>query len=336
MVKFAVTCPLLATHNSFFVVRSLVIKSLLPHYFLTDSIDQADFQVHVGTPEESQIDLYLHGKKPLIFFTFVESDSVKKFWVEALNTATMVWVSSEFTKEILLKSGVTSPIHIIPLGIDFDTTPAMQPANGNGHPFTIMWQGVRQSSVVDGRITDGDRKRGYLVEEAFRQCNIPNSRLILKSLPGEKGAVDDRSSNIWRIEKSLSRAEINKLDQLTDLFIWPTRGEGFGLIPLEKLSNGVSVKVTPWSAPLEYLNDFPNSALSDYSLEKVLYNDIETQMANVPLSSVIDSIHWAHENLALLRSRREMLAKTAREKWDFRLTTVPAIHNTLHQFLNNH
>ena len=77
------------------------------------------------------------------------------------------------------------------------------------------------------------------MERAFRRANLPNSRLILKYLPIEGSSYDFRAGPVWYICKSMSAAQIHALDEVTDVFIWPTMGEGFGMTPLEKLARSV-------------------------------------------------------------------------------------------------
>src|SRR5262249_50225046 len=55
-----------------------------------------------------------------IGYTMLEVDGFPKSWVEAAETMDEVWVPSEFNREGFRRSGLTRPVHVIPLGTDTD------------------------------------------------------------------------------------------------------------------------------------------------------------------------------------------------------------------------
>ena len=74
--------------------------------------------------------------------------------------------------------------------------------------------------------------------------------------------------------------------------------------------------VTGWSGPLDYLYEFPDSQIDDFSLVDVNYNHVMTNMAHVDISVLVERIRWAHGNLHHLRARRATLAELARTTTD--------------------
>jgi hypothetical protein len=315
-----------AEFNSFTIVRNLVARCLESRYRVTDVLGDCALQIHIGAPDETQRHLFDHRLTPLLFFAFVETPTIPNRWVTTLNAMDAVAVPSLFCRDVLERSGVTRPIHHVPLGIDLNGLPPLGP-DRRGSRFTIMWQGGHQCDhYPNGEPYDGDRKCGYLVEQAWRQAAIPNSRLILKSIPRTFPGSDQRSGDVIRVERVLTPAEISLLDREADLFVWPTRGEGFGLPPLEKLGQGLPVLVTGWSGPLDYLYEFPDSQIEDFSLIDVNYNHVMTKVAHVDISVLVERIRWAHANLHRLRARRDTLAEQARTKWDYRRSmTAPLL-----------
>jgi len=317
----AVTSPFAHPLNSFAIVRDRVAKALAGHYRVTDTADDCDLQIHVGAPDPTQRDLYAHGRNPVAFFSFVEALAIPPGWVDTLNDADAVIVPSRFCLDVLRASGVHRPLWRVPLGLDLDDEPELGP-DMRATTFTIMWQGGRlHGHGFTGEI-DGDRKCGPLVERAFHEAAIPGARLILKAGPNGGPERDERSGEVWRIERAMSPAEIAELDQEVDLFVWPTRGEGFGLVPLEKLSRGIPVRVTGWSGPLEYLRDFEESQIEDFTMVDTIYHGVVTKMADVPVGALAELLRSAHANRHVLRRRREQIAATARSRWDFRAVMV--------------
>ena len=315
-----------AEFHSFTIVRNLVARCLESRYRVTDVPGDCDLQIHVGVPDVTQRHLFDHRLAPVLFFAFVETPTIPNHWVTMLNAMDAVAVPSLFCRDVLERSGVTRPIHHVPLGIDLDGLPPLGP-DRRGSQFTVMWQGGHQCDrYPNGEPCDGDRKCGYLVEQAWRQAAIPDSRLILKSIPRTYPGSDQRSGNVLRVERVLTPSEITLLDREADLFVWPTRGEGFGLPPLEKLAQGLPVLVTGWSGPLDYLYEFPDSQIDDFSLVDIDYNHVMTKMANVDIRVLVERLRWAHANLHTLRARRSALAEVARSRWDFRYSmTAPLL-----------
>ncbi|MEO8198394.1 MAG: glycosyltransferase, partial [Thermoanaerobaculia bacterium] len=58
--------------------------------------------------------------KVRVGFTMLEVDGFPRDWVEQANEMDEIWVPSEFNRQGFLDSGLTRPIHKIPLGIDTD------------------------------------------------------------------------------------------------------------------------------------------------------------------------------------------------------------------------
>jgi glycosyltransferase involved in cell wall biosynthesis len=334
MIRVSVTSPQNVLHNSFYIVRNLLIKCIAGTVTVLDSPRSADLHIHVGTPEPEQAFMYAPSEGRLIFYSFAEAPQVPEQWVTALNKCLEVWVSSEFTKKAFLDSGVTAPIRLIPLGVDLSGRQAAEPAPRAKNSFTVLWQGTRLYKQYDGVLTDGDRKRGYLVERAFRKAKLPRSRLILKWLPENNRTCNLRVGPVWYICQSLSSRQMSELDAGVDLFVWPTMGEGFGLIPLEKLSRGIPALVTNWSGPKDYLKDFPISHLDRFSLESVVFNGHPVKMAIVDESYLIEALKLAYEKSDQLRSIGGQLAQITRERWSLESRMRPRALAALHSLTN--
>jgi hypothetical protein len=320
----AVTTPTRSTHNSFFVVRQLLLRCLADSHVITDRPDDADLHIHVGTPEERQRDFYASPKHKLIFYSVTEAPDIPLDWVRVYNRCLEVWVPSVFCLETFERCGVTAPLRLIPHGIDCASLSSTNGGQANG-VFTVQWQGIVQKRILpDGETVDGDRKRGYLVERAFRKAALPNSRLIVKSLPREAPAYDVRAGSVWYVSRSLGTREMAILDRDVDLFVWPTMGEGFGLVPLEKMARGISVAVPDWSGLTEYLPYFPVEKLA-HDFVDVEYNGVATRMADVAEETIVACLRSAYERKEELRARRETLMTIARTHWDFRVRMKPLV-----------
>lgn len=328
MTRVAVTWSCNLTYNSFFIVGRLLLKSLIGHFEVTANPGDANLRIHVGTPEPEQAWMYSYRPKDLIFYTFAEASAIPQSWVEAFNRCREVWVPSHFAAHVLATAGVVTPVRVIPLGLDADAVPPPQAPESD--VFTVLWQGVVcRTRLSDGNVIDGDRKRGYLVESAFKRANLPAARLVLKSIPLRHLRFDRRVDPVWDICDVFSASTTRALDDTTDLFVWPTRGEAFGLLPLEKLARGVSCLVTNWSGVREYLDDFPEHALDCFTLKDVSYNNVRAQMADVDEDGLVAAIRNRYERRHEARISRAALAERALDLWNFRRTMLPLVRNAV-------
>ncbi len=325
MPRVCLTTSRLAREASFSIVKELLTASVQGQMELCSEPSQADLHVHVGTPDTFRREFLLPSQKKFVFYTVAEATRVPEHWVRVLNQCDEVWAPSHFAAQAMVRSGVSRPVHVIPLGVDCRAPTILRPTCPDGEPFTVLWQGSRLKVYRDGQPSNGDRKGGLPLERAFRRANLPNSRLILKYLPIEGSSYDFRVGTVWYICRSMSVAEIHELDEVTDVFIWPTMGEGFGMTPLEKLAKGIPAFATYWSGPREYLKDFPLRRLTPSGLEYVRFNGAPARMARIDEAALIDLMKYCYENRQELNAQRGVLATIAREKWDYRQVLRPRL-----------
>ncbi len=325
MARVCFTAPPLAKDASFSIVKELLITAVRGHVELSNESSRAELRVHVGTPDSFRPELLSPRKNKLVFYTVAEATRVPDYWVRSLNQCDEVWTPSRFAARAMRQSGVSRPVYLIPYGVDCGVQRILRPTCPTDQPFTVLWQGSRLKVYRNGQPSDGDRKGGLLLERAFRRANLPKSRLILKYLPIEGNSYDFRVGPVWYICKSMSAAEIHELDEITDVFVWPTRGEGFGMTPLEKLAKGIPAFATYWSGPREYLKDFPLPRLMPTGLEHVRFNGAPARMARIDEATLIDLLNYCYHNRQELNARRPLLATIARERWDFRHVLQPRL-----------
>lgn len=118
-------------------------------------------------------------------------------------------------------------IHVVPLGIDHALwCPQDIPDN---NVFRFMTGG-----------SGWERKGLGQVVKAFHDANLPDSELIIKCPPDiydDPGDID-LGPNVTMIRKALSPEDERDLHASADCFVSASRGEGFGLIPLQQLALG--------------------------------------------------------------------------------------------------
>jgi hypothetical protein len=209
------------------------------------------FQAYYNIPYHPKPKKLKTSGLPLVVFSMYESSRLPETWVNFLNRhAKAVVVPSVFCLSVFRNSGVKVPVKLMSLGIDTNVIKPVPIRNNREDAYTYLWQGV----AFDPR----GRKGVDIVLEAFRRLKrekriSEKCRLILKYRPINKESMFrgrmDFSSGVVHVCQELTRDQLIDLYTEVDCCVNPTRGEGFGLIPLEQAAMGRPVIVTPWNIP---------------------------------------------------------------------------------------
>lgn len=170
--------------------------------------------------------------KRVAFFTMNESTRLNPLSVHLLNKAAVVIVPSQFCAVTFSASGVNVPIRVVPLGIDPDIYRWRPLSTGDEVVFGAA------GSMAGGESRKGldDVVRAFL--KAFPRSDGHKVRLKIKCHP-------DRDTEQWmgdrRIDVTLGHlSDVALADWYASLtcFVSASKGEGFGLMPLQSLAVG--------------------------------------------------------------------------------------------------
>lgn len=255
----------------------------------------------------------------------VETTICSKEWIDCCNKMDLIIVPSEFTANVLRKSGdVTVPIHVIPESYPdcYDLTKVEQTQNVKTFLEKIE---TKFNFLVFGQLTGEDEntdRKGIvqsirvLLEEFKDNKDVS---IVVKTNQGKSTTIDK-----YRTEQSL-KSIINN-SRGTSLFpkvhfihgdfddeeicsilkskklnaaVCATKGEGFGLTLLESARSGLPIVATGWSAHTEFLN-----------LGK--WVDLTYDLVDVPKSKIdgkifIPGAKWAKIDDAHLKKRLRKL-----------------------------
>jgi glycosyltransferase involved in cell wall biosynthesis/tetratricopeptide (TPR) repeat protein len=206
------------------------------------------------------------GSKRRIAWTMFETDSLPTGWAASLQRMEQVWVPSRHALESFVAGGVDrAKLRLVPLGIDatpFDAArgkPLDLPGPQVGTTFLSVFQWVR-------------RKGWDLLLEAWSQAFAPGDdvKLVLRCHPfgagpgirssieawcRSKGLTLDAMAPIVVLEEFVPEPEMPRLYEASDVFVLPSRGEGWGLPYLEAMAAGKPVIGVPWGGSADFLHE---------------------------------------------------------------------------------
>ena len=180
-----------------------------------------------------------------IIYTMFESTKIPDDWIEYLKASDRVLVPSKWCQEVFAKSGIKT--EIVPLGYDDTIYKPIHRARKPTDNFTFLHYNAFNV------------RKGFL--ELFKAWNkafdkTEPVKLILKTtseyipLPITKTEYP----NIEIISGKIEEKEMMELMARSDAFVFPSRGEGFGMTPLEAMATGLPTIVPNAHGITEYFN----------------------------------------------------------------------------------
>ena len=221
-------------------------------------LDSSNIVINHSTPE-----VYVKSTKHSVGFTYWETNRLKDSWVEEMNKMNEVWTTSRYMRDVFINSGVTVPVFDFKLGVNPDLYfPKMRTPHST---FTFLSIG-----------SPSTRKNSQIAVNAFIKLfgNDDRFRLIYKS-SGEPDARiyngDSIVSSIYNhpaiqvIDTRISENDLAQLYDQADCLIYPTSGEGWGLLPFQAIAKGIPTICTNATSCTEFAE---MSVPLDYKMSK--------------------------------------------------------------------
>ena len=191
-----------------------------------------------------------------IGYTMLETDHIPKEWVEAANRMDEVWVPSSFNVDTFRNSGVTRPIHVVPLGVDPDYFNPAISSQRLTDSFTFLsvfeWGERKAPEILIKAFNDEFKRR----EDVVLVCKTSNSdpgvdvASQVKNLQLKSGG----GRIIFSLNEILPTSQLGALYRMADCFVLASRGEGWGMPILEAMACGLPVIATNWSSQCDFMN----------------------------------------------------------------------------------
>lgn len=217
-------------------------------YFINFDISDVDIIINNQLPTHFLKPFNYQGVR--VGFCYWETNRLPESFVYELNQMDEVWTSSKWAKDVFVDSGVDIPVLDFHLGVDINIYDLQNKAPEG--PFVFM--------SIGGPST---RKNSQMAVDAFLKLydGNPDYRLIVKSSgPSDArliydgrnyGAVSNHPQ-IEVVDYELSENDLSKMYDLAHCVLYPTSGEGWGMMPFQAIAKGIPTICTNATSCTEF------------------------------------------------------------------------------------
>jgi glycosyltransferase involved in cell wall biosynthesis len=181
----------------------------------------------------------------------------KRDWVEILNHLDLVITPTDWNRQVWLRAGVTTPIDVVPLGIDIDS---YFPITGRRCTFLCVHENLGgETSREDWRVTLRAYLGAFTVEDDVRlqiktwKWKPGEFEFARRTILAELGRDEADAAEIEILDGVLSAAEMCDLYQRAWLFLKNANREGWSMPCTEALACGTPVAATRIQPLLSHL-----------------------------------------------------------------------------------
>ena len=267
------------------------------------------------------------GKKRIGYLA-LESSKLNPLWVPQLNHLDQLLAVSPFVKGVIEQAGVTTPIEVLPNCVDTsryneEVTPLEIAIDSNTFTFYSVF-------------SFGDRKSPDVLFRAFIEEFGPddNVSLVVHSLSmfhifkregvDVKGYLDSFvpgkvRAPIYVTSDYMDDRVIPSFIKNFDVFVLPSKAEGFGLPILEAMACGQPTIITGYSGPMGFTDNntswYIDYDLVDIPLQYLTYfkNYIGGQWAEPKVGHLRQLMRYAYEHQDEAKAKGKAAAIKAKE-----------------------
>lgn len=210
-----------------------------------------------------------------------ESTDMKKLWKKSMNKCDEIWTPSPLIAD-WYREIIDPPVYVYQHGVDADVwTPVHRKVNDK---FRILHVGGEHK-----------RKGQQIVLKAFRAAFGDNDDVELTLKVTTEGWNINKYGNVSIISNTLPINDLVKLFHDHHMFVYPTWGEGFGLLPLQAMATGMPTLTTGACAPYRHL--LPIESQIESKLVPTPWPDIHPgKMLEPSLDDTIDKMRFSYDN----------------------------------------
>jgi glycosyltransferase involved in cell wall biosynthesis len=301
------------------------IKQLKGLGDIVEEIDSSNQQDMLAAASRSQpndvnicfvsINLQPYFKGTNIQWIVFESTRVPEIVMNTMLVSDLVWVPSEWGRQTLIANGMSSDqVDVVPEGVSTEMY----------HPYFVRPPNTVTRFLTLGKFEERKSQMETVIAWAGAFGNDPGVELVIKTdhfinVDSKKQSLNNflaqlGLNNVRPIWDKADSESIIELYRSADVFVLPSKGEGWGLPVIEAAATGLPIITTFYSGQQQYLQRIQSSVLSvDYKLGPITCPEFQhfypTQDGNfgswaVPtLESIVWALQTARKNCVALKQQ---------------------------------
>jgi len=207
------------------------------------------------------IPLQNHFRGTNIQWVVFESTRVPPNIMSTMLTADVVWVPSAWGRDVLIQNGLDpARCDVVPEGVDTDQFHPWYPPVDDVFRYLLIGKYERRKSITEtidawAQVFGNDPTFELSIKTNHIMNHEENTQKIAKHVRG----LGLTNVNVWY--GNLPTTEMSLLYQRHNVFVLPTKGEGWGLPLIEAAASGMPIVTTMWSGNTEFLNHIQSSVV---------------------------------------------------------------------------
>ena len=250
-----------------------------------DFTDTAAIEQAIQTSQADDVNICFVGANIHEFFkgtniqwVVFETTVIPENILKNIFAADQVWVPSTWGMKILLEHGVArEKITVVPEGVDADQFYPPALTKPVGQPLKFLFVGKYEQRKSLDELFDAWAQafgNNSSVELVIKTNYFTHEADRLESMKQRVAQLN--LSNLTVIWGEYSKLQMTELYRSADVFVFPTKAEGWGLPIIEAAAMGIPIVTTYYSAPCDFLEPIKSSCVFvDYDLAPVMCPDYQ-------------------------------------------------------------
>lgn len=251
----------------------------------------------------------------VIGFSMWEDDRIPPIWEAAIRQVDVVATCSRFCEriftEFMAERGIDIPVVYAPLGVKEDLVPYRRRNWRKGsEPFVFL----HSASAMT------EKRKGAAVALAAFQQAFPGRddvRMIFRARFGGLDAGGDKRIS-FRLG-NITEAQKNEVFDDVHAYVYPSYGEGFGLMPLEAIASGLPTICAASSGMLDYAKAYYGVGCDpEPSGNSVPWQPVSPgQWARPRVDELAERMRWIVDHYEQATAFAARAAKYVRTDWSY-------------------